>query len=68
LTGFDGWVSTGNVLNGGDSRTINITLRVASSTTKVEVTEKVTTIATVDNGDKPDVISASDLQDLSLVS
>ncbi len=68
LAGFDRWVSVGNVLNGGDSRTINVTLRVASATTKVEVTEKVTTIATVDNGDKTDVISSSDLSDLSLVS
>ena len=68
LTGFDKWVGTGIVLNGGDSRTMTITLKVASTTTKVEVTEKVTGIATVDNGDKSAVISSSDLQNLSLVS
>ena len=68
LMGFEKWISTGNVLHGGDSRTMNITLKVASTTTKVEVTEKVSGVATVDNGDKTSVISASDLQDLSLIS
>jgi len=29
LKGFDKWVGTGIVLNGGDSRTMNITLKVA---------------------------------------
>ncbi|MGD0009044.1 MAG: carboxypeptidase-like regulatory domain-containing protein [Terriglobia bacterium] len=68
LKGFDKWVGTGIVLNGGDSRTMNITLKVASTTTTVQVTEKVAGVATVDNGDKSAVISSSDLQDLSLVS
>jgi len=68
LKGFGKWVSTGNVLSGGDSRTINITLKVAATATEVEVTEKVTAISTESSGDKTGVISSSDLQDLSLVS
>ena len=68
LKGFATWVGTGVTLTGGDSRTMNITLKVAAATTTVEVTEKVTGIATVDNGDKASVISSTDLQNLSLVS
>src|SRR5208283_685113 len=68
LSGFDKWIGTGIVLNGGDSRTMNITLKLASTTTTVQVTEKVSGVATVDNGDKTSVISSSDLQNLSLVS
>lgn len=67
LKGFGKWIGTGIVLNGGDSRTMNITLKVASTNTMVEVTEKVTALTTSDNGDKASVISSSDLQDLSLV-
>ena len=68
LKGFTKWVATDIVLNGGDSRTLNITLRLASTTTTVQVVEKVSGVATVDNGDKTSVISSKDLQDLSLVS
>jgi len=68
LSGFDKWIGTGIVLNGGDSRTMTITLKLASTTTTVQVTEKVSGVATVDNGDKASVISSSDLQNLSLVS
>ena len=68
LKGFDKWLGTGVILNGGDSRAMTITLKVASTTTTVQVTEKVSGVATVDNGDKTSVISSSDLQDLSLVS
>ncbi|MGO9275369.1 MAG: carboxypeptidase regulatory-like domain-containing protein [Terriglobia bacterium] len=68
LKGFEKWVGTGIALSGGDSRTMNITLKVSSSTTTVQVIEKVTGVATVDTGDKTSVISSSDLQNLSLVS
>jgi len=68
LKGFDKWLGTGVLLNGGDSRAMTITLKVASTTTTVQVTEKVSGVATVDNGDKTSVISSSDLQNLSLVS
>ena len=68
LKGFDKWVGTGIVLNAGDSRTMTITLKLATTTTTVQVIEKVTGVATVDNGDKASVISSSDLQNLSLVS
>ena len=68
LKGFTTWVGTGVALTGGDSRTMNITLKVASATTTVQVTETVSGLATVDNGDKASVISSTDLQDLSLVS
>jgi hypothetical protein len=65
--GFDKYVGTGVVLNGGDSRTMNITLKVASTTTMVEVTDKVTAVTSSDNGDKASVISSNELQNLSLV-
>ena len=68
LKGFDKWLGTGVLLNGGDSRAMTITLKLASTTTTVVVTEKVSGVATVDNGDKTSVISSSDLQNLSLVS
>ena len=64
LKGFDKWLGTGVLLNGGDSRAMTITLKLASTTTTVVVTEKVSGVATVDNGDKTSVISSSDLQNL----
>ncbi|MGO8814801.1 MAG: carboxypeptidase regulatory-like domain-containing protein [Terriglobia bacterium] len=68
LKGFNKYLGTGIILNGGDSRAMTVTLKVASTSTTVEVTDKVSGVATVDNGDKSSVISSSDLQDLSLVS
>jgi hypothetical protein len=68
IKGFNKYLGTGIILNGGDSRAMTVTLKVASTSTTVEVTDKVSGVATVDNGDKTSVISAGDLQDLSLVS
>jgi len=68
VKGFTNWKGTGVVLNGGDSRTMAITLTVAASTTTVQVTETVTGIALKDTGEKSALISSKDLQDLSLIS
>jgi hypothetical protein len=68
MKGFTNWKGTGIVLNGGDSRTMTITLTVAATTTTVEVTETVSAVALQDTGEKAALISSKELQDLSLIS
>jgi hypothetical protein len=68
VKGFTNWKGTGVVLNGGDSRTLTITLTVAATTTTVQVTETLTEVALKDTGEKSALISSKDLQDLSLIS
>ncbi|MFB3922871.1 MAG: carboxypeptidase regulatory-like domain-containing protein [Terriglobia bacterium] len=68
MQGFRHWKGTGIVLNGGDSRTMTIYLTVAVSTTTIQVTETVTGVALKDTGEKAALISARDLEDLSLIS
>jgi hypothetical protein len=68
VKGFKNWKGTGIVLNGGDSRTMAITLTVAASATTVQVTETVSGVALKDTGEKAALISSKELQDLSLIS
>ncbi|MBZ5683600.1 MAG: carboxypeptidase regulatory-like domain-containing protein [Acidobacteriia bacterium] len=67
MTGFQKWVGSGIVLNGSDSKTMNVQLKVGSSSETVEVNALVESVATVDSGEKSALISSKELQDYSLV-
>ncbi len=67
MKGFQKWHGTGIVLNGADTRTMNIELKVGVTTETVTVTSAVTDLATVDSGEKSALISSEELQKLSLV-
>jgi hypothetical protein len=67
MKGFQKWHGTGVVLNGADSRSMNIELKVGAMTETVEVTGTSENLATVDSGEKSAIITSKDLQDLSLV-
>lgn len=67
MTGFRKWVGSGIVLNGSDSKTMNIELKVGGGNETVEVNALTQEVATVDSGEKSALISSKDLQDLSLV-
>jgi Carboxypeptidase regulatory-like domain len=68
LTGFQKWVGKGIALNGGDSRTVNITMKVGQVSDTVIVEGSASEIATTDSGEKAGLISAKELEDLALVS
>ncbi len=68
MKGFTNWQGTGIVLNSGDSKKMTINLSVAVAATTVEVTDTVMGVTTVDSGEKSALISASELQNLSLIS
>ena len=65
--GFQKWHGTGVVLNGADSRSMNIELKLGSISETVEVKGTSENLATVDSGEKSAIITSKDLQDLSLV-
>lgn len=67
MKGFQKWVGSGVVLNGADSRTMNVEMRVGAATESVTVVGTVTQIAQTDSGEKSALISSEDLQNLSLV-
>jgi len=67
MKGFQRWRGTDIVLNGADSRTMNIELKVGMTTETVTVTANATQIAQVDSGEKSWTIQSVDLQKLSLV-
>jgi len=67
MTGFRKWMGSGIVLNGSDSKTMNVQLKVGSSSETIEVNAMVDSIATVDSGEKSALISSKELQDYSLV-
>jgi len=67
LKGFQKWHGTGVVLNGADSRSMNIELKLGSMSETVEVKGTSENLATVDSGEKSAIITSKDLQDLSLV-
>jgi hypothetical protein len=67
LKGFQKWHGTGVVLNGADSRSMNIELKIGAVTETVEVRGTSENLATVDSGEKSAIITSKDLQDLSLV-
>lgn len=66
--GFEKYHGTGIALTGGDDRTMSIPLKVGSANVTVEVTSNQTELAQTDSGEKSYTISASDLQQLTLVS
>jgi hypothetical protein len=67
MKGFQKWVGSGVVLNGSDSKTMNVELKVGGVNETVEVNAITQEVATVDSGEKSALISSKDLQDLSLV-
>jgi hypothetical protein len=67
MRGFQKWVGSGIALNGSDSKTMNIALKVGATNETVEVNATSQEVATVDSGEKSALISSKDLQDLSLV-
>lgn len=67
LSGFNKSENRGIVLNGGDSRAVNVVLNVATSAEKVQVVASSAVLATVDSGEKSAVITSHELQNLSLV-
>jgi len=68
FAGFTKYDATGIVLNGSDNRTMNIELKVGALAETVEVRGAATDVAPVDSGEKSALITAEDLQRLSLVS
>jgi len=67
MSGFQKWVGTGIVLNGSDSKTMNVQLKVGTTNETIEVNALAESIATVDSGEKSALISSKELQDYSLV-
>jgi hypothetical protein len=67
MKGFQKWVATGIILNGSDSRTINVPLKVGAETETVEVSALTQEVAPVDTGEKSALISSKELNELSLV-
>jgi Carboxypeptidase regulatory-like domain len=67
MKGFEKWLGKGIVLNGSDSKTMNIQLQVGAQTETVEVESATQQVATVDSGEKSALITSKELQDLSLV-
>jgi len=64
--GFQVWRGKNITLNGSDSRTIKIDLKVGAVTDSVVVESSTVDIAVVDSGEKSALISQKELQDLSL--
>ncbi len=67
MKGFEKWHATDLILNGSDSRTIKVELKLGSSTEVVVVEARITELATTDSGEKSALISSNDLEHLSLV-
>jgi len=68
LAGFQKWVGKGITLNGGDSRSLDIAMKVGAVTESVVVESTASEIATTDSGEKAGLISGKELEDLALVS
>jgi hypothetical protein len=66
--GFEKYHVTGIVLTGGESRGINIMLKIGSASETVEVKSTVTELAPENTGEKAYTISSDDLQRFTLVS
>ena len=67
MKGFQKWVGSGIVLNGSDSKTMTVELKVGSASETVEINAMSQEVATIDSGEKTALISSKELQDLSLV-
>jgi len=66
MQGFQTWQGHGVTLNGGDSRKIDVDIKVGAITEQVEV-QTAYDLVTVDSGEKSALISSEELQHLSLV-
>src|SRR5215469_8333119 len=65
--GFKKWQATGIALSSSDNRTLSIALDVGASTETVEVNATLSEVMVADTGEKSDIISAKQLNELSLV-
>jgi hypothetical protein len=65
--GFQRWAGIGIVLHSSDNKTIDIALKVGAATETVQVDAQTQEVANVDSGEKADLISAKELNELSLV-
>lgn len=65
--GFSKWQATGIVLSSSDNRTLSISLKVGAETETVVVNATVAEVMAADTGEKSDIISAKELNQLSLV-
>jgi hypothetical protein len=65
--GFKKWQATGIALSSSDNRTLSIALNVGAETETVEVNATLSEVAVADTGEKSDIISAKELNELSLV-
>ena len=65
--GFQKWVGNGIVLNASDNKTVQIGMRVGAATETVEVSAEAGEVAITDTGEKSDLISSKELNELSLV-
>ena len=65
--GFATYEATGIILNGSDDKSLNVSLKVGAETETVEVNALAGEVAVTDSGEKSDLISANELNELSLV-
>lgn len=65
--GFVKYQASGIVLNSSDDKMLNISLKVGAESETVEVSAAAGEVAITDSGEKSDLISAKDLNELSLV-
>ena len=65
--GFVKYQASGIALNSSDDKSLNIGLKVGAETETVEVSASAGEVAVTDSGEKSDLISAKELNDLSLV-
>ena len=65
--GFVKYRASGIVLNSSDDKTLSISLRVGAENETVEVSATAGEVAITDSGEKSDLISAKELNELSLV-
>jgi hypothetical protein len=68
LTGFTTYQATDIALTASDSKSVNIDLKVGQVSEIVEVSATVNEVAVVDSGEKSTLITAKDLQDMTLLS
>ncbi len=66
--GFQKWQGRNIALNGGDSRSMNVSMKVGAVTDTVVVESSSIELAVTDTGENSSLISEKDLQDIALVS
>ncbi len=67
-TGFSTYQATDIELNTRDSKSVNVTMKMGALSETIEVSATVNEVAVVDSGEKSTLITAKDLQDLTLLS